>query len=93
MRGLRYNLAIIIKREQEYNERISAEMSRLNEIFKDLSEDKKKVALRLMERVAFMTITLVNLEKEVKNKVLFIILKTEAKLYALNIWLKKVTTL
>ncbi|MGN7309907.1 hypothetical protein ACTHQ4_02305 [Alkalicoccobacillus gibsonii] len=61
-------MARITKREQEYNERISAEMTRLNEIFKDLSEDKKKVALRLMERVAFMTITLENLEKEVKNK-------------------------
>ncbi|MFB4258980.1 hypothetical protein ACE106_07440 [Shouchella clausii] len=61
-------MARITKKEQDANERISAEIARLNGIFKDLSEDKKEVALRLIERVAFMTITLENLEKEVKKK-------------------------
>ncbi|ARK32140.1 hypothetical protein [Halalkalibacter krulwichiae] len=50
------------------DELITIEIERLNEIFKDLSEDKKKVALRLIERVAFMTITLQLLEDQIKTQ-------------------------
>ena len=47
---------------------IEEEIERLNEIFADLSDDKKKVAKRLIERVAFMTITLQLLEQTIKTK-------------------------
>ncbi len=53
---------------KKQDELIAAEIERLNEIFIDLSEDKKKVAQRLIERVAFMTITLQLLEETIKTK-------------------------
>ncbi|MCT2535702.1 hypothetical protein NC661_06480 [Aquibacillus koreensis] len=40
------------------DEKISEEIARITQIFKSIPEDKKKVASRLIERVAFMTITL-----------------------------------
>ncbi|TCT23382.1 hypothetical protein EDD68_10796 [Melghiribacillus thermohalophilus] len=50
------------------NKLIEAEIRKLKSIFKDISEDKQKVAERLIERVAFMTITLEILEDEIKRK-------------------------
>jgi hypothetical protein len=47
---------------------IAEEIERLHEIFEDLSEEKQKVASRLIERVAFMTITLQILEDNIKTK-------------------------
>ena len=47
---------------------IKKEIARLNETLKDITEDKKKLAKRLIERVAFMTVTLEILEDEIKDK-------------------------
>jgi len=55
--------------KQKQNEMIKTEKERLNEICKDLSEDKKRKASRdLIARIAFMTITLEILEDEIKTK-------------------------
>jgi len=52
----------------EQNKLISAEITKLESIFEDISDEKQKVAKRLIERVAFMTITLQILEDDIKNK-------------------------
>lgn len=59
-------MAKLSKKKQD--EMIQEEIEKLEEIFKDLSEDKKKVAKNLIERVAFMTVTLKILEDEIKRK-------------------------
>lgn len=50
------------------DELIQAEIEKLKTIFKDISGDKKKVAERLIARIAFMTITLQVLEDNIKRK-------------------------
>ncbi|SFG10404.1 hypothetical protein [Sporolactobacillus nakayamae] len=59
-------MAKLSKKKQD--ELISSEIERLTEIYKDIAEDKKKAAQRLIERVAFMTITLEILEDTIKTK-------------------------
>ncbi len=59
-------MAKLAKKKQD--ELINQEVERLSHIFKDLSEEKKKAAQRLIERVAFMTITLQILEDSIKTK-------------------------
>jgi hypothetical protein len=54
--------------KQKQDEMIVAEIERWNEIFKKTSEDKRDAAVRLIERVAFMTITLQILEDDIKRK-------------------------
>lgn len=54
--------------KKKQDELIKKEIEKLEEIFKDLSEDKKRVARDLIERVAFMTVTLRILEDEIKTK-------------------------
>ena len=53
---------------EEQNELIAKETERLHAIFEDISDEKKEVAESLIERVAFMTITLKILEDDIKNK-------------------------
>ncbi|ONK21220.1 hypothetical protein BLX87_23110 [Bacillus sp. VT-16-64] len=53
---------------KKQDEMIALEIAKLEEIFQDISEDKQKVAKRLIERVAFMTITLQILEDNIKTK-------------------------
>ena len=52
----------------EQNEKIRAEIEKLNGVLSGISDDKKEVAERLIERVAFMTITLEILEDDIKRK-------------------------
>lgn len=59
-------MAKLSKKKQ--NELIDAEIKRMMELFKDISEDKKELVIRLIERVAFMTITLQILEDDIKTK-------------------------
>ena len=59
-------MAKLSKKKQ--NELIDAEIKRMMELFKDISEDKKELVIRLIERVAFMTITLQILEDDIKSK-------------------------
>jgi hypothetical protein len=66
MRGGIIFMAKLSKKKQD--ELIQKEIERFNDIFKDLSEDKKNVALRLIERVSFMTITLEILEDNIKTR-------------------------
>ncbi|MFJ7831790.1 hypothetical protein ACIQXU_16385 [Peribacillus sp. NPDC097284] len=54
--------------KQSQDELIDLEIKRFDNIFKYLSEDKKQVAQRLIERVAFMTVTLQILEDAIKTK-------------------------
>jgi len=49
-------------------EKIEAEKERLRELFNGVSEEKQKVASRLIERIAFMTITLEILEDNIQRK-------------------------
>lgn len=53
---------------KKQDELIQSEIDRLTEIFKNIAEDKKKAAQRLIERVAFMTVTLGILEDTIKTK-------------------------
>lgn len=53
---------------KKQDEKIQAEIEKLKAIFRDISEDKQEVAERLIERVAFMTITLELLEDDIKRK-------------------------
>jgi len=53
---------------EEQNKLIQAETDKIRDIFEDISDDKKRIADRLIERVAFMTITLKILEDDVKSK-------------------------
>jgi hypothetical protein len=59
-------MAKLSKKQQD--EQIEEEIKRYNHIFKYLQEDKKQVAQRLIERVAFMTVTLQILEDTIKTK-------------------------
>lgn len=53
---------------KKQDELIKAEIEKLKAVFSDISEDKQEVAERLIERVAFMTITLQILEDDIKRK-------------------------
>lgn len=53
---------------KKQNEMIAAEKEKLMQIFDEISDDKKEVAERLIDRVAFMTITLQILEEDIKSK-------------------------
>jgi len=53
---------------KKQNEFIAAEIEKLEAIFEDISDEKQKVAKRLIERVAFMTVTLQILEDDIKLK-------------------------
>ncbi|WLR53561.1 hypothetical protein LC048_13615 [Mesobacillus subterraneus] len=59
-------MAKLSKKQQD--ELIADEIQRFNHIFQYLQEDKKQVAQRLIERVAFMTVTLQILEDTIKSK-------------------------
>ncbi|MGC3792035.1 hypothetical protein [Priestia aryabhattai] len=50
------------------NERIQEETDRLNAILKDVPQEKLSAAQELIERVAFMTVTLEILEEDIKAK-------------------------
>lgn len=52
----------------EQNKRIAKEVDRLNSVFIDLDASKRELAKELIERVAFMTIQLENLEETIKEK-------------------------
>lgn len=52
----------------EQNKLIAEEKKKLMRLFSDISEEKREVAERLIDRIAFMTITLQILEDDIKNK-------------------------
>ncbi|CAK7084267.1 hypothetical protein [Tissierella sp.] len=54
--------------KKKQDELINIEIKKIVELFKDISEDKKELTMRLIERVAFMTITLQILEDDIKTK-------------------------
>src|SRR5690606_33431502 len=54
--------------KEEQDKLIEAEKQKLMKLFSSISEDKKEVAERLINRVAFMTITLEILEDDIKTK-------------------------
>ena len=49
------------------DKQISAEIKKLNKIFKDLPEDKKSLTEGLIKNAAFMFVTLEELQKEVNE--------------------------
>ena len=53
---------------KKQNELIEAEREKLASLFSEISDDQQKVAARLIERIAFMTITLEILEDDIKRK-------------------------
>ena len=50
------------------DKRISAEIKKLNSIFKNISEDKKKLCKRLIENAAYMAVTLEDLQNIVREE-------------------------
>lgn len=54
--------------KSKQDELINAEINKMLEQFKEISDDKRKLAMRLIERAAFMTITLQILEDNIKAK-------------------------
>ncbi|MFA2810179.1 hypothetical protein [Bacillus mycoides] len=54
--------------KKKQDELIKEEIQRYANIFQYLQEDKKQVAQKLIERVAFMTVTLEILEETIKEK-------------------------
>ena len=54
-------------REKTKEERIRGEKNRLNRIFRQLPEKKKKLALGLIERAAFMRVELEDLEADIEE--------------------------
>jgi len=48
--------------------RIKKEIAKYNKIFKDLDEDRKKAVQKLIENVAFMAITLEDLQQSINEK-------------------------
>ncbi|MGE7881683.1 hypothetical protein [Bacillus sp. NPDC094077] len=59
-------MAKLSKKKQD--ELIEQEIERLTQLFKDVPDDKKQAIRELIERVAFMTITLEILEDTIKTK-------------------------
>lgn len=53
---------------EEQDKLINKEIKKLKALFKDISDEKREIANRLIERVAFMTITLKILEDDIKEK-------------------------
>nr|DAF05482.1 MAG TPA: terminase small subunit [Caudoviricetes sp.] len=49
----------------EKDERIKKEFSRLKKLYKDLPEDRKKIAEKLLERAAFMAVSLSEMEETI----------------------------
>ena len=49
------------------DKQIKKEISKFKKIFKNLDEDKKKILEKLIENVAFMAITLEDLQKQIKE--------------------------
>lgn len=54
-------------RKKTKEERIKSEKNRLNKLFKELPEKKKKLAIGLIERAAFMRVELEDLEADLKE--------------------------
>ncbi len=50
----------------EKNKKIKKETLRLKKLFKDLKDNKKKIAEKLIENAAFMSITLDELKEDIK---------------------------
>lgn len=53
-------------KKTDKEKRIDREIKRLNEIFKDLDENKRKTITTLIDRAAFITVSLQDLEEELK---------------------------
>lgn len=50
------------------DKRIKKEISKFKKILKNLDEDKKKILEKLIENVAFMAVTLEELQEQIKEK-------------------------
>lgn len=55
------------KKEKTKEERIKSEKSRLKGIFKDLDENKRKLVTPLIEKAAFMSVELDDLQKTIEQ--------------------------
>src|SRR5690625_4740537 len=53
---------------EQQNKLIDKEKEKLLQLFSSISDDKKELATRLINRIAFMTITLEILEDDIKQK-------------------------
>lgn len=56
------------KKEKTKEERIKSERTRLKTIFKELDENKRKLVTPLIEKAAFMSIELDDLQKTIEQK-------------------------
>lgn len=56
------------KKEKTKEQRIKAEISKLNKVFKELDENKKKIVTPLIEKAAFMSIELDDLQETIEQE-------------------------
>lgn len=54
-----------LKNDKEIQKKISAELEKLNSIFKDMDPDKKRTVKSLIENAAFMSVILDELQKHI----------------------------
>jgi len=57
-----------IKKELSKDERIKKEFNKLRKIFADIQKDRKDTIISLISNIAFMTITLEDLQKAINEK-------------------------
>lgn len=60
-----YQDKAILEKTKEKEKRIKKEKKRLTDIFKNMEEDKRKVNVKLIDNLAFMSIELEDLQKEI----------------------------
>ena len=58
--------------KKEKDERINSEIERLNNIFKDVSENEKGTVIKLIDNVAFLSVTLEDLMKYINKNPLIV---------------------
>ena len=54
--------------DEEKEKRIRKEKNKLKKIFKDISDDKKKLVENLIQNAAFMSVTLEDLQKKISTE-------------------------
>ena len=54
------------KKEKTKEQRIKAEISKINKVFKELDENKKKIVTPLIQKAAFMHVELEELQKTIE---------------------------
>ena len=66
MEGKKGVYSMAAKKEKTKEQRIKAEISKINKVFKELDENKKKIVTPLIQKAAFMHVELEELQKTIE---------------------------